>query len=487
MRRHGALRALKDIDEVPAILVTFLRTVTFFVPRRVNVQEDNGMRLAAALAEMGPAYIKLGQTLAMRPDIVGFDIAGGLSSLQDRLKPFSSKAAIATIEREFNQRVEDIFDDFNPVPVAAASIAQVHKATTKDGKSVAVKILRPDIRKRFARDLSTFHWMANQAEAASGEARRLRLREVVKTVEKSVHDEMDLRLEARAAKRLAKNMEGATGYRVPKIYDSMTTRRVMTLEWIDGIRVSNKDALVAAGIDLPELAERIVQTFLVQAMRDGYFHADLHQGNLLIQPDGGIVAIDFGIMGRLDKRSRRFLAEILYGFIQRDFDHVAQVHFDAGYVPRHHSLAEFSDALRDITEPIMDLPVNEISAGELLMQLFATTARFDMQTRPELILLQRSMVMAEGMALHLYPQAIMWHYSEPVLKDWIIENLSPEIQLADAIRNLPKLITHLLDEMENGPRDAGMPAADPVTTPRGGTLPFIAGAIFMLALAAIFG
>lgn len=448
LRRYGAIRALTRIDVVPGWGPRFLRLLTFYIPRRRGLPDNDGERLALALAAMGPAYIKLGQTLATRPDLVGRPIAEGLATLQDRLPPFAFKKAKATIEEQLGRSLEDLFAEFDETAIAAASIAQVHKATLKSGKKVAVKVLRPDIEARFTLDLRLFEWLAVLGERHSREARRLRLRRVVEKIHETVQTEMDLRLEAAAAAELADNMTGEPGYRLPSIEWELTARRVLTLEWVDGIRVADHDALEKAGHDLEALGSRVVQVFLKQALRDGFFHADLHQGNLIVEPSGTIVAIDFGIMGRLTKPERRFLAEILFGFIRRDYDRVADVHFDAGYVSRRESHEEFAQAMRAIADPIMDLPVEEISAGKLLAQLFATTERFNMKTQPQLLLLQRTMVMAEGMALHLYPKSNMWQISEPVIEHWVRANLSPEIQLADAINQLPRLLERLPSRIE---------------------------------------
>ncbi len=442
-RRYGALRALDNIQEVPDWAPRLLRCFTFYIPRRRNLPDADGERLALALAAMGPAYIKLGQTLATRPDLVGRPIAEGLLTLQDSLPAFSFDKVAETIETELGGKVSDHYSEFTETPVAAASIAQVHEAVTTDGNKVAVKVLRPDVEKRFNRDLSLFEWLSNLAERHSKEARRLRLLKIVAKVRETVNREMDLRLEAAACAELAENMAGESKYRTPSVEWELTARRVMTQEWVDGIRLVDKEALEKAGHNLPELGNTIVQIFLKQALRDGFFHADLHQGNLIVQPDGSIVAVDFGIMGRLTKRERRFLAEILFGFIRRNYVRVAEVHFDAGYVPRSESVEEFAQAMRSIADPIMDLPVEEVSAGQLLAQLFATTERFKMQTQPQLLLLQRTMVMAEGMALHLNPQANMWNISEPVIEEWIRSNLSPEVRFAQAISKLPNLIERL--------------------------------------------
>ncbi len=443
LRRHGALRALSAMPMMPTIIPTLLRVTTFFIPRKIKLPSCDGERLAAALATMGPAYIKLGETLATRPDVVGRPLAKGLATLQDKLPPFGGAIAKDIIELELGGKLEDHFAEFDMTAVAAASIAQVHKAVTIEGETVAVKVLRPDVERRFLRDLGLFSWLGALAERHIKEAKRLRLTAVVDTVREATLKEMDLRVEAAAAAELANNMQGEAGYRIPDVDWDRTSARVMTMEWVDGIRLNDVEDLEAAGFDMEALSARVVQVFLRQAMRDGYFHADLHQGNLIVEADGTIAAVDFGIMGRLSKPERRFLAEILYGFIKRDYARVAEVHFDAGYIPRSESLDEFTQALKVIADPIMDLPIEEISAGKLLAQLFATTERFSMQTQPQLIMLQRTMVMAEGMALHLDPRANMWQISEPVLEHWIRENLSPEIRLADFINTIPRLIERL--------------------------------------------
>ena len=465
LRRFGAIRALDRIADIPAWAPRLLRTFTFYIPRRIKLPKSDGERLALALAGMGPAYIKLGQTLATRPDLVGKPIADGLLTLQDSLPPFAAKDAVATIEAELGGKLDDHFSAFDRDSVAAASIAQVHKAVTKDGRQVAVKILRPGIEERFLKDLALFEWLAVFAERHSGLGRRLRLTKIVETVRETVLQEMDLRLEAAAAAELADNMAGQTGYRLPAVQWDHTARRVLTIEWVEGIRFAEKDKLAAAGHDLAKLGETVVQTFLTQALRDGYFHADLHQGNLIVEPNGTIAAVDFGIMGRLSKLERRFLAEILFGFIRRNYVRVAEVHFDAGYVPKSESLEEFAQALRAIADPIMDLPVEEVSAGKLLAQLFATTERFKMQTQPQLLLLQRTMVMAEGMALHLNPKANMWQISEPVIEHWVRENLSPEVRLAEAINQIPRLMERLPSLIDRWIADEPEPEPEPVILP----------------------
>lgn len=461
LKRYGALEALKGVDVIPPGLLRYLRVATAFIPQKSGLPKDPGLRLAQAFDAMGPAYIKLGQSLATRSDIMTTDLTKGLATLQDQLPPFGEDKVKALLFQEFGKSFTDLFDSFDPVPVAAASIAQVHKARTSDGRDVAIKLLRPGIEDRFNRDLDLFDWLAVKAERYSLEARRLKTVQIAQTVRETVEREMDLRLEAANADELARTMIGESGYHVPSIDFERSTRRVLTLEWINGTKLTQRDQLVAEGHNLTLLAHNLVTSFLLQALRDGYFHADLHQGNFLVQPCGTLVAVDFGIMGRLGRKERFFLAESLYGMILRDYRRVAEVHFEVGYVSHEHDIDAFASALKLIGDPIMDKPIDEISAAKLLAQLFATTERFGMQTQPQLLLLQRAMVMAEGLALYLDPGANMWTIARPTLEMWMRDNLSPEVKLADMIlklprmfRFLPKMLDKWLTEMDHTLKEA---------------------------------
>jgi ubiquinone biosynthesis protein len=390
------------------------------------VEAGNETKLSEALTSLGPSYIKLGQFLATRDDIIGRDLARDLSTLQDRLPPFSQAEAKQAVEAALGAPIDKLFAEFG-TPIAAASIAQVHKAKVRepDGtlKPVAVKVLRPGIETRFKRDLDSYFFAARMVERLHPPSRRLRPIAVVDTLAKSVAIEMDLRMEAAALSEMAQNSKDDADFRVPQVDWTRSARRVLTLEWIDGIPISDRAALRAAGHDLKALGARLMRTFLRHAMRDGFFHADMHPGNLFIDKEGRIVAVDFGIMGRLGMKERRFLAEILYGFLTRNYTRVAEVHFEAGYVPRKHSVAQFAQALRAIGEPILDRPANEISMAQLLGQLFQYTEVFDMQTRPELLLLQKTMVVVEGVGRSLDPELNIWVVSEPVVKDWMEQQL----------------------------------------------------------------
>jgi len=398
-------------------------------------------RLAPAIAQLGPSYVKLGQTLATRPDVVGAAVARELEALQDRMEPFPRSVAVGVIEKAFARPIGDVFSDLSE-PVAAASVAQVHRGkAVEDGveRPVAVKVLRPGIERRFHRDLGDMFFAARQAQRFSPEARRLNPVGVVDTLARSVKIEMDFRLEAAAASEFAENTHGDDDFLVPKVDWDRTAREVMTLEWIDGVPLSDVEALRRSGADLPRLARTLIQSFLRHAVRDGFFHADMHPGNLFLTPEGRLAAVDFGIMGRLGLKERRFLAEILFGFITRDYRRVAQVHFDAGYVPAHYRVADFAQAIRAVGEPIHSRRADEISMAKLLTLLFEITALFDMQTRIELVMLQKTMVVVEGVARSLDPRLDMWSTAEPVVRSWIEDNLGPLGKISDAGQGLAAL------------------------------------------------
>lgn len=436
--RHGS-RVVPIDAQLPAPLRALAR-----LARRRHARNGlgNEARLASALTALGPSYIKLGQFLATRDDIIGPELARDLSTLQDKLPPFSMTEARQALEEALGKPVEAVFADFG-APVAAASIAQVHKAHVREAdgrmRPVAVKILRPGIEARFRKDLQSYVFAARLIERWHPPVRRLRPVAVVDTLARSVAIEMDLRMEAAAIAEMADNILGDEGFRVPQVDWSRSARRVLTLEWIDGIPLADQTALRAAGHDLKRLGAVLLQSFLRHAMRDGFFHADMHPGNLFVDADGRLVAVDFGIMGRLGAKERRFLAEILYGFITRDYTRVAQVHFEAGYVPPHHSVPMFAQALRAIGEPILDRTADEISMAQLLGQLLQYTEVFDMQTRPELLLLQKTMVVVEGVARTLDPRLNIWSTAEPVVRSWIEQHLGPEARFAEAAEGAASL------------------------------------------------
>ncbi len=471
MARYDALFPPEFEDDVPRAVKMGRALASIRLPweSKAGTGDDAAQRLSSALETLGPSYIKLGQFLATRADIIGEDLADDLSLLRDRLPPFDQSVAIATVERELGGPVNELFVEFSE-PVAAASIAQVHKAKVAvpevsagdapDGltyRDVAVKVLRPGVESRFAQDLDSFFWIARLIEKWNPDARRLRPVEVVQTLADSVALEMDLRLEAAALSEMGENTADDADFRVPEVDWERTARRVLTLEWISGTPAGDRDALVAAGHDMAALGTRTVQTFLTHVLRDGFFHADMHQGNLFIDPDGTLVAVDFGIMGRLDQRSRQFLAEILFGFVRRDYARVAEVHFEAGYVPDHKNVDVFAQALRAIGEPIFGKGAQDVSMGRLLAQLFLVTNQFDMETRPELILLQKTMVVIEGVARHFDPEHNIWDSAEPIVAKWIAERLGPEGRLQDAADGaaaLGRVMTHLPEFIDQAERAA---------------------------------
>ena len=460
LARHGALRGIEADPNTPPQVKRLARVARF------GTVQPRNPDYAAAFKSIGPAAIKLGQTLATRPDMVGDDAASNLMSLQDSLPPVAFPLIQASIEASFDRPLDALFASVDPVPVGAASIAQVHRGVTIEGREVAIKVLRPGIRERFARDIQTYEWAAAHLEVMGSEAQRLRPRLTIANFKRWTNRELDLRREAASASELADAMRGYDGYRVPSIDWDRTNGRVMTIEWIDGVKISDMAGLRAAGHDLPELARRLVLAFLTQAINAGFFHADMHQGNLFVQADGTIVAIDFGIMGRIDRRARQWLAEILYGLTTGNYRRVAEIHFEAQYVPSFHSVDEFATALRAVGEPMRGKPVSELSVGQMLDGLFAITRDFDMQTQPHLLLLQKTMVMVEGIATSLDPQINMWDVSGPFVKDWIRDELGPEAALADRVRTdfetllgIPALVRRI---EESYPSKGGAPEAPPL-------------------------
>ena len=439
--REGVIAALPG--ENSEGLVRTAWQVSRLLARR-NVAATRTDRIARAVARLGPSYVKLGQFLATRADVIGPQMARDLSGLLDKMDGFPIAASRRAIEDSLGRSADDLFAEIGEA-VAAASIAQVHpgRVALPDGthRRVAIKVIRPGVREDFRKNNDVFLLAAQLQERFLASSARLRPVEVARTLEQSTRIEMDLRLVAAALSELAENSAHDPKFRVPAVDWDRTGRDVLTMEWIDGVKLSDLEALKASGIDLEALAVTVIQTFLRHALRDGFFHADMHPGNLFVEPDGTLVALDLGISGRIGKKERRFLAEILYGFIVRDYQRVAQVHFDAGYVPAHHSVAAFAQAIRAIGEPIHGQPAETISMARLLTLLFEITEIFDMETRTELLLLQKTMVVAEGVSRMLDPKFNMWVAAKPVIEDWIAGNLGPRAVVADLGEGLSAAVT----------------------------------------------
>ncbi len=415
-----------------------------------------GQRLAAAFERLGPAYVKLGQFMATRPDIIGFELADDLARLQDKMPPFAQAEARAEIERAFGKPVGELFDAFSE-PMAAASIAQAHKAVLKDGRKVAVKILRPQIERKAALEFRAFSRAAGLVETVSQTARRMEPSKFIETLKASAAIELDLRMEAGAASELAENLRDEPNVRVPDVVWPLSARRVLTVEWIDGIPMADLGAIDESGVDRSSLAKLVIRVFLKQALNTGFFHADMHQGNMIIDGDGRLALIDFGIMGRLDETARRTFAEIIYGFITRDYRRTADVHFRAGYVDKEHSREAFAQALRSVGEPLQGRNAAQVDMSRVLQQLFDVTAMFDMHLRPELVLLQRTMVTVEGVARVLDPEIDMWDAASPVVRAYVEDAIGPGAQIQRA-RDTAQKAMEIVPELPAFVEDVGRAA-----------------------------
>ncbi len=442
-----ALKIVSKIHEPPLIIKIFLGifSISLFGKINQNLNLSDEERLCNSIQDMGTTFIKLGQFLSTRPDIIGEKLSKQFEKLQDKLPPFSTYEAKEMIKKDLGEEIYNSIINFNK-PIAAASVAQVHKAQINDDgiiKDVAVKILRPNIKKIFNEEIDALMLLAYFIENSIKKTKRLKLVEVVFLLKEITNHEMDLRLEAAAANEFSENTKNDLGFHVPKIYWNYTSESVLTLDWVEGISIKEKDILEKNNINTVKLATDIIQHFLRHAVRDGFFHADMHEGNLLIDKDGQIVPIDFGIMGRLDKLNKRYLAEILFGFIQRDYKKVAEIHLVAGLIPKDVQLDNFAQALRSIGEPIFGHSVKDISGGKLLKQLFYITEKFNMQTQPQLLLLQKTMVVVEGVARKLNLNTNIWKTSKPVLEKWLKETKDPINALTDTLKDSTEVLKRL--------------------------------------------
>ncbi|WP_310498246.1 AarF/UbiB family protein [Sandarakinorhabdus sp.] len=460
LARHGALRPF----EGPALPLA-IRLVARVA--RLGARAPAIPDFAGGLSAVGPAAIKLGQALATRPDLIGQEAAADLARLQDALPP----VPFAALEPVLGPNWREQFQSVDPVSVGAASIAQVHRAVTSDGRAVAIKLLRPGIEAEVARAIATYEWGAAHLETLGGEFARLRPRAVIAMFKGWIETELDLRREAASASELAEILAGEPDYVIPAVDWARSGRRMLVIDWIDGVKVSDRAAMAALDFDRTRLARVLVNGFLAQAIAKGFFHADLHQGNLFVIPAGDghpharIGVIDFGIMGRINRRARLYLAEILHGLVTGNYARVAEIHFEAGYVPGHHNVAAFATALRAVGEPIRGKRAKDIAITDLLEGLFSITRSFDMPVQPHLLLLQKTMVMVEGVALTLDPHVNMWEVAEPYVRDWVRDEMGPEAVIADRIVLNARALAQLPRIFRQFVADNPMPGAAPPQAP----------------------
>ena len=445
--KSDALNIISNSYKPPNFIKFFFLIFGFEINKSSSIKKNKtpGQRLCISIQEMGTTFIKLGQFLATRPDIIGENIAKDLEILQDKLPPFSKSEAMKILKGDLGEETLSKITEISE-PIAAASIAQVHFAKINhegQTKNVAIKILRPSIKKLFNEEIDALMLLAYLIENLITKTKRLKLVEVIHLLREITNLEMDLRFEASAANELYENTKNDDGIIVPKIYWNFTSSNILTLDKIEGISIREKNELEKNNIDLKKLSRNIIQHFLKQAVRDGFFHADMHQGNIFVDKNNNIIPVDFGIMGRLDKLNKRYLAEILYGFIKRDYKKVAEVHKLANLVPKNISTEEFSQALRSIGEPIFGQSVKNISGSKLLKQLFEVTEKFNMQTQPQLILLQKTMVVVEGVARKLDPDTNIWETSRPILESWLEKTKDPLNKVSETFYSASEVLKRL--------------------------------------------
>jgi len=439
-----------DLDEYVLALHLFrpYRFILRLAPWRwrPRTKVPRAVRLRLALERLGPIFVKFGQMLSTRPDLLPDDIAVELAKLQDCVPPFPGVIAKRIVEEAYGAPLGSVFAAFDLTPAASASIAQVHFARLHDGTEVAVKVLRPDIEKIIARDLELMYALARLALRYAPEARRFRPVEVVDEYKNVIHSELDLAIEAGNASRLRMNFADSNLLYVPRVYWDYTRREVLVMERIDGIPISNVEALRAAGVDMRRLAHNGVEIFFTQAFRDGFFHADMHPGNIFVSTDGQYRAVDFGIMGTLSEQDKLYLAQNLLGFFHRDYRAIAAAHVQAGWAPANTRIEEFEAAIRAVCEPIFAKPLKDISFGRVLVGLFQTARRFNIEIQPQLVLLEKTLFNIEGLGRRLYPDLDLWITAKPFLERWMREQLGPQRWLRDFQRDLPRF-AHILPEL----------------------------------------
>ena len=454
LARSNSLSVFEEFYKPPLSIKILMRIFSLTTFNKDSENKSPGERLKNSFLTLGPAFIKLGQFLATRPDIVGQEFSQELQKLQDQMPAFDISQSKDALRKELGEeKYQQI--TYLSKPIAAASIAQVHFAkiinNEKKEIDVAIKILRPNIEKIFHKELDALRFLASIIEFSVKKSRRLKLVKIIDLLKEITNIEMDLRYEAAAASELKKNTNLDEGFKVPSIFWDFTGQRVLTIEKVEGISIKDKELLIKNKIDLKKISRLLIQNFLRQAVGDGFFHGDMHQGNLFVDKNENIVPVDFGIMGRLDLANRKYLAEILYGFINRDYEKVAKVHFIAGLIPNTESIDNFTQALRTIGEPIFGQSARNISAGKLLARLFEVTEKFNMATQPQLLLLQKTMVVVEGVARSLDEDANIWEVSKPVLQGWLNNEIGPKNRIDKILRTTTELLDKLpeLPEMIN--------------------------------------
>jgi ubiquinone biosynthesis protein len=485
LARNDALLPRELEGHYPRSVLTLGRMLRLLASPRGR-QGRAGERLARSLENLGPVAIKLGQLLSTRADIFGREFAQDLARLKDQLAPFPTAVARAQVEAELGRPIESFYATFGE-PVAAASLAQAHEATLLDGRTVAVKVLRPNIARRVAQDSEVLALAASLVERWAPPARRLEPKGFATTVIRATELELDLRLEAAGADELGEVMAKDGYMRAPKVIWDGVAKRVLTLEWAQGFALSGQMALDQPGLDHKLLADNLIRAFIAQALEHGVFHADLHEGNLFAAAPAQLTAIDYGIIGRLGPTERRYLASILWGFLERDYEQVARVHFEAGYVPRHHSVAAFAQALRAVGEPVFGRPATEVPMSRVLIQLFEITALFEMRLRPELVLLQKTMMTVEGVARRIYPDHDIWSAADPVVRRFMAKELSPATRIKRLAGDAEQAIRNIARLVENPPTAIGVELKGPVAREGTEVLWFTigllsAGLAFMAAL-----
>ena len=442
--RHG-------LDELILAMHLFrpVRFVLHLLPWNWFRRNSNprGERIRNALEDLGPIFVKFGQMLSTRPDLLPPDIAQELAKLQDRVPPFPGHEARAVIEKAYGKPIEEVLQDFDEVPLASASIAQVHPARLADGREVILKVVRPEIKKVIKRDIALLYTLAELAEKYWSEGKRLRAVEVVREYEKTILDELDLQREAANASQIRRHFEGSELLYIPEVHWQYTRPSVMVMERISGIPISNVDALREANIDLEALSERGVEIFFTQVFKHNFFHADMHPGNIFVSPEGQYIAVDFGIVGTLNPEDQRYLAENFLAFFNRDYRRVAELHVESGWVPADTRADEFESAIRTVCEPIFEKPLAEISFGQLLLRLFQTARRFNMEVQPQLVLLQKTLLNIEGLGRELNPNLDLWRTAKPFLENWMRDRVGP----AAVFRTIKKRVPGWLEKFPDMP------------------------------------